>query len=82
MIMYSIIPNEIIFKDIKENEESGYIEIDYLGEKVQVIESTNNKYVINRIISTSLKAFINPNLQPGTIIEGNIKNYLTFGKVK
>jgi hypothetical protein len=78
MIMYSIIPNEIIFKNTEENFENNYLEMDYLGERVQVTASVDNKFIINRIISTSPKAYLNPNLQPGSKIEGIakiVKNY-------
>lgn len=70
MIMYSIIPNEIIFNNSKSNDDFNFIEIDYLGEKVQVSALTNNRYVISRVISTSPRSFLNPKLQPGCIIEG------------
>ena len=51
---------------IKENE---YVELEYLGEKIIAIPLSNNRYKIDRIISTSPKAYLNPNLAPGTIIE-------------
>jgi hypothetical protein len=70
MIMHSIIPNEIIFSNVEKSSDYKYFEMEYLGERVQVIAGIDNKYVINRIISTSPKAYLNPNLQPGVIIEG------------
>jgi hypothetical protein len=69
MIIYSIIPNEVIFKNMEENDNYNYLEMDYLGERVQVTASLDNKYIIRRIISTSPKAYLNPKLQPGVIIE-------------
>lgn len=73
MIMHSIIPNEIIFQQPDGASGYDYREIEYMGEKVQVTPLSNNRYVIQRIISTSPKAFLNPALQPGTVIEGMIQ---------
>jgi hypothetical protein len=71
MIIYSIISNDIIFGNNKEIPE--ILEIEYEGEKVEVYEKGKNEYVINRIISTSPKTFMNSKLQPGTVISSNIK---------
>lgn len=68
MILYSIIPAEIVFGNFDAAEDK-YREIEYLGEKVVVLPLENNRYVINRIISTSLRAYLNPKLQPGMIID-------------
>lgn len=70
MIIHSIIPQEIIFgNDYKTNE---CMEIDYLGEKVLVYCASNNEYIIRRILSTSPQAYLNPRLQPGSIIRNMV----------
>ncbi len=69
MILYSIVPREIVFQNSGEENVGKYIEMDYMGEKVQVTPVGNNRYLINRIISTSPKAYLNPKLQPGQYIE-------------
>lgn len=68
MIMYSIIPNELIFSGIPGQIDNNYLEIEYLGERVQVMSMSNSQYVIQRVISTSPKAYLNPRLQPGSVI--------------
>lgn len=68
MIMHSIIPNEVIFGGIPGAEDSNYMEIKYLGELVQVMPVSNSQYAIQRVISTSPRAYLNPKLQPGKII--------------
>lgn len=68
MIFHSIIPLETVFQDMPKDEGQRYTEMDYLGEKIQVSALTNNQLVIQRIISTSPKAYLNPRLQPGTTI--------------
>lgn len=66
--MHSIIPNEIIFGGIYGSVDSNYLEMEYLGERVQVMPVSNSQYAIQRVISTSPKAYLNPKLQPGEII--------------
>ncbi|ABN52328.1 MAG TPA: hypothetical protein DEF39_02450 [Hungateiclostridium thermocellum] len=72
MILYSIVPPEIVFGNFDwcENQKQNYIEVDYCGEKVVVMPLSNNRYMISRVISTSPKAFLNPKLMPGNIITG------------
>ncbi len=71
MILYSIIPIESVFSKMDTNISNDIIEIEYEGEKVEVFLLSNNTYIVNRVISTSLKAYLNPKLMPGRIIEGN-----------
>ncbi|HEX9061611.1 MAG TPA: YlzJ-like family protein [Clostridia bacterium] len=69
MIIYSIIPNEVIFKEPEEKQNEGnLVEALYMGEKVIVAPYENNRYTIRRVISTSPKVYLDPNLQPGTIV--------------
>lgn len=68
MIFHSIVPIDFVFGNKSENQEMSLLEMDYLGEKVLVSPMTNNQFVISRLISTSPKAFLNPELQPGKVI--------------
>lgn len=76
MILYTIMPMGVIFGDslsISEGRrETDVLEMEYLGEKVQVAPLTNNEFVITRLISSSPQAFLNPNLQPGVVLKGNL----------
>jgi len=74
MIFHSIVPIDFVFANFNQNSsgEGKYIEVEYLGEKVQVSPVTNNEYVIVRLISTSPKSYLNPRLQPGSIIKGTL----------
>ena len=67
MILYSIIPDEVIFGN--NDIESKFIELKYMGERVQVFALSNSKFQISRLLSTSPKAYLNPSLQPGTVID-------------
>lgn len=65
MILYSVIPPEIVFRTEIGNEQNKYFETVYLGERVQVAEMGMGRYAISRVFSTSPKAYLNPKLQPG-----------------
>jgi hypothetical protein len=76
MILYTIIPDGAIFNYDNSLKNSNQVsdnfasmEINYLGEKVEVYRNSNDKYVIGRVFSTSLSAYLNPRLQPGTEID-------------
>lgn len=68
MILYSIIPAEVVFDGHSDEDGFELIEADYMGEKVQISPLKNNRYTIVRVLSTSPKAYLKPGLQPGTII--------------
>ena len=70
MILHSVIPSDIVFKDYDISQDYEFIEIEYLGEKVVVYNVSNNQFAINRVISTSPKAYLNPRLMPGQIVSG------------
>ena len=73
MILYSIVPGEVVF-EYNENPVISFLEMEYLGEKVVVSQTDDNKYVICRLISTSPKAYLDPRLQPGMVIERSFPN--------
>ena len=69
MILYTIVPDEFIFGNTGKDFKGGdSMEIDYLGEKVLVSKAYGDQYIIDRLISTSPKAYLNPKLQPGAVI--------------
>lgn len=69
MILYSIIPVEVVFDSKQNCEEYNFMEIEYEGEKVVVSPLSNSQYRVDRLISTSPKAYLNPKLMPGQIID-------------
>jgi hypothetical protein len=68
MIFHSVIPLEIVMGN-NDTQNNNFIEMQYMGEMVQATPIENNRYVIARLISTSPKAYLNPKLQPGTVID-------------
>lgn len=72
-VIYSIIPIEQIFND--ETVSTGFtsstglvngiIEMNHIGSKVLAIRNDQNKLIIQRIISTNPRDYLNPKLQPG-----------------
>lgn len=71
MILYSIIPAEFVINGFGSNWNSNlrFVELEYMGERIQAIPLSNGEYIIERILSTSPKAYLNPALQPGKIIK-------------
>jgi len=59
MILYSIVPPEIVFGNFDwcENQKQNYIEVDYCGEKVVVMPLSNNRYMISRLSALHQKLF-------------------------
>lgn len=72
MILYSIIPVDIVFGNNNPQDEARFFETRYMGEMVQVQQMEDNSYKIMKLISTCPKSYLNPDLQPGRIIS-NIK---------
>ncbi len=66
MILYTIVPYDAIFNagnDVK------YLEMEYLGEKVRVICTPDNRFILDRLLSTSPKSFLDPRFKPGSVIQ-------------
>ena len=69
MILYSIIPLDIVFGNPDGSAEMKYLEAEYLGEKVLVSKLENNNFVIARLLSTNPKSYLNQKLEPGSVIK-------------
>ena len=67
MILHTIVPMEVIFEN-NNNQDIQYKEMDYLGQKVQVVQY-ENKLVLNRLYSTDPKQYLNPNFELGKFIK-------------
>ena len=68
MIIYSIVPYDVIFSQEQENYE-GRKYVNYKGELLEVSTAGGNSYKIDRIISTNPKAYLDIEIQPGTHIK-------------
>lgn len=71
MIIYSVIPPEVIFGEPDDIGNTKSLKMNYLGESVEVLPTMQGGFVISRLLSTSPKAYLNPNLQPGMEIKLN-----------
>ena len=65
MIIHSIVPIEVIFQNMPEELTRRPVTMQYMGEMVEVVPNGNMGYTIARVLSTSPKAYLNPELQPG-----------------
>jgi hypothetical protein len=73
MVLYTVIPYEIIFAS-NTSQKPEYEEFMYMGEIIQARPDNNNRYVIHRLISTSLKSYLNPLFSPGTVVSSHHLN--------
>ena len=71
MIFYSIYDTSFVFgnrglDDVSTN--NSFCEMNVDGVMVQVSRSNNSELRIERILSTNPKDFLNPKLQPGSVV--------------
>jgi hypothetical protein len=70
MILYSVIPTEVIFEGM-ENFNPQYEEIQWNGLTMQIEHVNHNQAKIVKLISTNPQDYLNPNYAPGTVIAFN-----------
>lgn len=66
MILYSIIPPEVVFQGLFEMQEQQHYMAEFRGEKVMVLKKPDNHYEITRLLSTCPSRFLDPAYQPGS----------------
>ncbi len=69
MILYSIVPPEVVFNGFENDAGVRYIEGEYRGEKVLVARMTDGSYALSRLISTRPSSFLDPAFQPGSVVD-------------
>lgn len=69
MILYSIVPAEFVFNRSASVEDVKFLEADYRGERILVAQMSDKHYEISRLLSTRPGSFLNPALQPGSIVD-------------
>jgi hypothetical protein len=72
MILYTILPEELIFGDAEidgnQSSEAAPVEIEQGGVRLMVRPLAGGRTEVVRIISTDPQDFMNPQWQPGTIL--------------
>lgn len=71
MILYSIVPAEVVFQGSLGKDEVKYFEAGYKGERVVVSQITDQSCSISRLLSTNPRVYLNPEFQPGRPIDSN-----------
>lgn len=66
-MIYSIVPFDQILFD-QQNSTGARMEVTLDGERVLLQQNENNTYSIERLISTNPKAYLKPELAPGTLL--------------
>jgi hypothetical protein len=64
MILHTIVDQNLVWARQNDKSEE-IIELKWQGVPLEVIKKDEKTVVINRIISTDLKDYLDPNLQPG-----------------
>ncbi|MBM7694772.1 hypothetical protein JOC77_004249 [Peribacillus deserti] len=67
MIIYTTVPQELIFHNEAEQPPI-MMEIDYRGISLQVQCHSPFSFMVERILSTDPDHFLDPEVQPGTIL--------------
>lgn len=65
MILYTIVPAEVVFQEFFNKTKPRYSVAEYRGEKVIVSLMQDNQYIITQLLSTCPSSFLNPAFQPG-----------------
>lgn len=65
-MIYSIVPYDNIFYNAEDKDER--MEVTLNGEKIVLLKNSDNTFTIERLISTNPKAYLKPELSPGTLL--------------
>ena len=65
MILWSIVPTEIVFEDL--STKPAYEEVEYIGMKCVVEKIGSPQYRIVKLLTTNPSDYLRGELQPGTI---------------
>lgn len=68
-ILYTILPQEMVFAGYEEEGDREFHEVPMQGGSLLLEPLAKNQAKIVRVISSDPRVYLNPNLQPGTIIE-------------
>ncbi len=66
-VIYSIVPFDQVLFDQQSGTEAR-MEVTLDGERVVLMKNDDNTYSIERLISTNPKAYLKPELAPGTML--------------
>jgi len=72
VILYSIVPHELVFQGNNYMEAEKLREAYYNGERIIVAEKPDKSYEIRRLLSTNPRIFLNPIFQPGSTVDGSL----------
>lgn len=69
MILYSIVPSELVFGGNNYWEGAKLCEAYYKGERIIVSHMSDNRYEVRKLLSTNPKSFLDPSFQPGSAVD-------------
>lgn len=65
-MIYSIIPNDVIYSNTNNSESVGAKNMLYNGQMIEYTQNKNGEKIIQRVLSTDLNAYLDNTLQPGS----------------
>lgn len=68
MILYSIVPLEVVFQGFDSAEGVTYFEARYKGERVIIAQLPDRHYEISRLLSTRPATYLNADFKPGNAV--------------
>lgn len=68
MLLYTIVPQEVIFEGMVKDDDTTYKQINYMGCEM-IVKDSGDKYIVERLLSTDPQDYLNEKFQPGAIIE-------------
>ena len=68
MIIHSVVPMSMIMENKESTGLKHTIEVEYKGELLEVQQISNNSCKVVRLISTSPDAYMDNEMQPGSIL--------------
>lgn len=70
MILYTIMPLDLVFADPDATTKSQAVESTYLGKQIMSMMDSSGSRKIVRLISTDPQDYLDPRFFPGTVIQG------------
>jgi hypothetical protein len=66
MILWTVIPMEIVLRGVSDEQQPQYEELEYGNARLMVEKTGPSQYRVVRVISTDPTDYLRPEIQPGS----------------